>query len=75
MDNLPNYTGRHVDMELNGPHMAIYFDAELHDEDGNGWCVDASEGSVTYRHPTLHDALTWIGSDTFWEKFLKVRVV
>jgi len=62
-------------MELNGPHMAIYYDDELHEEDGNGWCVEFSEGSVTYRYPSLAEACNWITSDSFCEKFMKVRIV
>mgnify|MGYP006288240133 CR=1 FL=1 len=61
-------------IEINSPHMAIYYDAELHDHDGNGWCVEFSEGSVTYRFDTLSGACGWIAADPFCEKFMKVRM-
>lgn len=71
----PQYIARPVEIELNGPCTVIYYDDELHEEDGNGWCIEFSEGSVTYRYPTLADACQWLLNDGYGERFMRVRLV
>ena len=41
--------------EINVPHLIIYFDADLHAQDGCGWCIDPTPGGMTYRFSTFED--------------------
>lgn len=34
---------------INTLHFVFYYDAEMNESDGNGWCVELSNGSTTYR--------------------------
>jgi hypothetical protein len=35
--------------EINTTHFIFYYDTEMNEADGNGWCVELSNGSTTYR--------------------------
>lgn len=54
--------------EINVNHIVIYFDPEMDEFDGLGWCIEAYPGSTTYRHETLHEATQAIRS---MQEFLK----
>lgn len=39
--------------EIAANHLVIYFDPEMEDYDGLGWCMEMYPGSVTYRFESL----------------------
>jgi hypothetical protein len=51
--------------ELATRHIIIYYDADLHDADGLGWCVELQPSSTTNRFATFVDAQLFI-TDNSW---------
>jgi hypothetical protein len=35
--------------KINTTHFIFYYDTEMNEADGNGWCVELSNDSTTYR--------------------------
>ena len=48
--------------EIGVNHVVLYFDPEVAEFDGLGWCVEAYPGSSTYRYETLNEATQAIRS-------------
>ena len=51
--------------ELNVRHIVIYYDADIKEADGLGWCVELQPSSMTHRFATLADAQLFI-TDNSW---------
>lgn len=51
--------------ELNCNHIVIYYDADMKEVDGRGWCVELQPSSTTNRFATLADAQLFI-TDNSW---------
>lgn len=48
------------------PFLVIYFDKDCHRQDGNGWCVESSDSSMTVRYGTMAGALAYAGKEESW---------
>ena len=46
--------------EINTTHFIFYYDTEMNEADGNGWCVELSNGSTTYRFTQSDHATEFI---------------
>ena len=46
--------------KINTTHFIFYYDTEMNEADGNGWCVELSNGSTTYRFMQLDHATEFI---------------
>ena len=53
--------------EITTNHLVVYFDSEMEEFDGMGWCIEAYPGSTTYRYETLSEATQAI---RFFQNFL-----
>lgn len=51
--------------DIAGNHIVIYYDAEMKQADGLGWCVELLPSSTTNRFATLADAQLFI-TDNSW---------
>ena len=51
--------------DIAGKHIVIYYDAEMKQADGLGWCVELLPSSTTNRFATLADAQLFI-TDNSW---------
>lgn len=51
--------------ELNCNHIVIYYDADMKEADGLGWCVALQPFCTTHRFATLADAQLFI-TDNSW---------
>lgn len=51
--------------EPNARHIVLYYDADMKDADGLGWCVELQPSSTTNRFATLADAQLFI-TDNSW---------
>jgi hypothetical protein len=60
--------------EINGNHIVIYYDADMKEADGLGWCVELHPSSTTNRFATLADAQLFI-TDNSWYFLPSIHVV
>lgn len=73
---LRTFTATPQDIQINVPCLVMYFDAEMNDMDGNGWCIELYPGSSTFRYSTYAEAVEAMASGHyFWEKMMLVRAV
>jgi len=47
-------------------HIVIYYDADMKDADGLGWCVELQPSSTTHRFATFSDATMFITDNSWW---------
>ena len=59
--------------DIAGKHIVIYYDAEMKQADGLGWCVELLPSSTTNRFATLADAQMFI-TDNSWHFMSEVWV-
>jgi hypothetical protein len=52
--------------ELNARHIVLYYDADMKDADGLGWCVELQPSSTTNRFATFADAQMFITDNSWW---------
>ena len=58
------------DENINTNHVVIYYDPDLHEEDGNGWCLEPLPGSVTYRFDSFNQLNDHMRMDTWWASWM-----
>jgi len=59
--------------DIAGNHIVIYYDAEMKQADGLGWCVELLPSLTTHRFATLADAQLFI-TDNSWHFMSEVWV-
>ena len=52
--------------ELNARHIVLYYDTDMKDADGLGWCVELQPSSTTNRFATFTDAQMFITDNSWW---------
>jgi hypothetical protein len=62
-------------MNLSTNHIIIYFDAEIDERDGQGWCVESSDSEMTVRFGTLAGALAYASTEENWLRKNREQVV
>lgn len=57
---------------VNVPHAVVYYDKDLAEYDGLGWCVDLFPGSTSYRFAVIDDAAAFVAKqDALTEEICK----
>jgi len=51
--------------EISGRHMVVYYDKDMKDADGLGWCVELQPSSTTNRFATFSEAQLFM-TDNSW---------
>lgn len=47
-------------------HIIIYFDPEMNESDGRGWCLESSDSETTVRFGTLAGVLAYAETEEPW---------
>jgi len=51
---------------INVNHIVIYFDRDLSERDGRGWCVESSDSEMTVRFGTIAGAFAYASTEEQW---------
>lgn len=57
---------------LNCPYIVMYYDADMADADGHGWCVEMLPGSSTQRYETFEQMLEYLANDKAYRNHIEV---
>lgn len=68
------YTAIPCEVSLNCPFLVIYYDADMEDADGHGWCVEAHPGSTTQRYETYVQLMEYMTYSLFYKSFIEVQL-
>jgi len=67
------YVSHPNDITVNGPCIVLYYDDELFEMDGAGWCFEAYPGSSTFRFESFAQLMEFASVD-YNRQQLEVRL-